>query len=327
MKTDLHRQRKHILVPIVGFLLFVTLYGCASNQVSYVTRPNTMAPIAASEVKSFPDFHAIGEPWQLEGMISVSRPQMINTPESRQETVREVAASLGGNGIVGLLPGVGRKVSRIDCSTALLVAFGGHQQKDTSPLPKFVVCMPSASFKVATVNPLMELQEYLLARAQDLLGFQKGYYVFRCSGLRVDGPSISQGNVTANALSEPLGIAPEYALLIDVEGVNDRGDIVPDHPRTFKITLKLFDLQEMKIVAESTASGVPHEAPLAPMLAGAGFGPGIVAGRAAAETQVAAGPPDEYLALYTGLTQAIKSLPSPSGFRFQVDPASLKDRN
>jgi hypothetical protein len=207
------------------------------------------------------------------------------------------------------------------------VSFGDHQRKGTSPLPKFVACMPPAKFKVATVKHQMELQEYLLARAQDLLGFQKGYYVFGCSGPGVDGPSISLGTVTANALSEPLGIAPEYAFLIDVEGVNNRGDIVPDHPRTFKLTLKLFDLKEMKIVAESSAIGVPHEAPLAPMLAGAGFGPGIVAGRAAAEAQVAAGPPNEYLALYTGLTQAIKSLPSPNGFRFQIDPASLKDRN
>ncbi len=179
---------------------------------------------------------------------------------------------------------------------------------------------------MATVNPQKALQDYLLARTQDLLGFQKGYYVFQCTGPGVDGPSISQGNVAANALSEPLGIAPEYAFLIDVEGVNAQGDIVQEHPRTFKLTLKLFDLQEKKIVAESSAQGVPHEAPLAPMLANAGFGPGIVAGRAAAETQVAADPPDEYLTLYTGLTQAIKSLPSPSGFSFQADPASLKER-
>lgn len=327
MKTDLHQQRNHLLVSIAGFLTFISLCGCAPSRVSCVTRPNTMPPIAADEVEAFPDFRAIGEPWQLEGMISVAQAHSRITPESRQEAVGKVAASMGVNGIVGLLPDVGRIVRRTDCPTALLVAFGGRRQTVANPLPKFVTCMPPATFKVATVNPQVELQEYLLARAQDLLGFQKGYYVFRCGGPGADGPSIFLGKVTANALSEPLGIAPEYALLIDVEGVNDSGAIVLEYPRTFKLTVKLFDLKEMKVVAESSASGIPHEAPLAPMLAGAGFGPGIVAGQAAAETQTAAGPPNEYLALGTGLARAIQSLPSPSGFRFQIDPASLKDRN
>jgi hypothetical protein len=327
MRTDIRQRRKHISLYAIDFLLFVTLCGCASNKVSYISRQPAMASIAASEVKLFPDFHAMGEPWLLEGMISVSRPQMTNTPESRQEIVREVAARLGSNGIVGMLPSAGRRVSRIDCSTALLVAFGSHQPKSASPLPKFIVCMPPAHFKVATVHPQMELQQYLLARIQDLLGFQKGYYVYWCDGPGVDGLSISQGKVTAKALSEPLGIKPEYALLIDVEGLNQQGEVVTNYARTYKITLTLFDLQERKIAAASSSTGVPHEGSLVPMLAGARFGPGIVAGQAAAEGQRAGGPPNEYIALYTALTQAIKTLPSPSGFRFQIDPASLKDRN
>jgi len=84
-EEKLHRQRKYILVSIVGFLLFITLYGCASNQVSYVIQPNTMPPIAASEVKSFPDFHGIGKPWQLEGLM-VPLPGRPSQPQKQELT-------------------------------------------------------------------------------------------------------------------------------------------------------------------------------------------------------------------------------------------------
>ena len=75
----------------------------------------------------------------------------------------------------------------------------------------------------------------------------------------ISSSDILQGSINPAALSEPLGIAPDYALLCDVNGYDETGNIVVSRVRTVKITMTLFDLREKRIAWTATTSGVSKQ--------------------------------------------------------------------
>ena len=80
--------------------------------------------------------------------------------------------------------------------------------------------------------------------------------MYRCDLRGVSNASILQGSIDSASLGEPLGIAPDYALLCNVDRYDEKGNIVVNHSQILKITMMLFDLKEKKIVWTTSTTGM-----------------------------------------------------------------------
>lgn len=121
----------------------------------------------------------------------------------------------------------------------------------------------------------------------------------------VDNSAILQGRAALERLGEPIGIAPDFALLCDVEGYDEQGYIVLRRSKTLRLTFTLYDLQEKKAVWTSTSEALAVKSLLGSVLAG-GL-PELLA-------------PDDFKIVSAAFLKAIASMPAVNGF--QHGPAS-----
>jgi hypothetical protein len=305
MRIKLSKKGKYVSALAVSLLVCTVISGCTVNKVSLLTRQLTGAPIKASEVKLFPRFNDIKEPWRVEGMISAyTLPIINNTAEKRVALIKETVAGLGINAVIGLQydikigswnerTGPGR-------SNGILANIGTTQQQNSEALPKFIVCLPVVHFKIEKTPATNLLDEYLREHIQYSLGYQRGYYVYRCDAPGVDNSSILHGSTSLEALSEPIGIPPDFALLCDVEGYDEQGNIVVRRSKTLRLIMTLYDLKEKKAVWTSATEAISVKSVIGSFFAG-GL-PSLLE-------------PEEFKTVSAALMKAIDNMPSVKGFR------------
>ncbi len=273
MRIQISKIGYYVSASAICLMVCMLISGCTVNKMSLLTCQPTGAPVKASEVKLFPRFNDIKEPYQVEGMISAyTLPIMSNTVEKRVALIKETAADLGLNAVIGLqydikLGPSGPLDERVGPgrSNALLANIGRARQQNPENLPKFIVCLPALNFNKIEKGRVTDLlYKYLREHILYSLGYQKGYYVYKCYAPGVDNASILNGSASLEALGEPIGIAPDFALLCDVEGYDEdrdeKGNIVI---KTLRLTMTLFDLKEKKAVWTSTTRGISSKSVLA----------------------------------------------------------------
>ncbi|MEJ2407177.1 MAG: hypothetical protein P8171_23415 [Candidatus Thiodiazotropha sp.] len=140
--TSIPKIAKHTFFAVFAFLALTLESGCTLNRVSILSQDISNEHVGSSDIKLYPSFNDITEPWQLVGMISAyTLPLTSNTAENRLALVRDQAATLGANAIVGLRQNVGKSIAKPEHSNGLLVKVG----ESLTPKPnlaKFIVCMP-----------------------------------------------------------------------------------------------------------------------------------------------------------------------------------------
>jgi hypothetical protein len=305
-KINQAKKRNYFCMLATSLLVCTLISGCTVNKVSLLTRQPTGASIKASEVKLFPRFNDIKEPCRIEGMISAyTLPIVSNTVEKRVALIKETAADLGINAIIGLQDDIKFRTtwnerSGPGRSNALLATTGSARQQNAEALPKFIVCLPALNFKIEKIQDLGLLDEFLREHILYTLGYQKGYYVYKCDAPGVDNAGILNGSASIEALAEPISIPPDFALLCDVEGYDERGNIVISRSKTLRLAMTLYDLKEKKAVWTSTTEGISTKSIIGSLFVG-GL-PALLE-------------PDEFKAAIAALTKTIDNMPSVKGFR------------
>jgi hypothetical protein len=249
----------------VALLVCMVVSGCTVNRVKILSCQSTEAPIKASDVKLFSSFKEVSEPWRLEGMINAyTMPIMRNTEENRIALIKEEAAGRGINAVIGLQHPTGTAVRRVGRSVGLLAKVGGASKKTADAMPKFIVCFPPVHYLEEDLSK-SDLDDYLLEFMQFYLGYYKGYYVYRCNAPGISKNSILQNGVSPQALSEPIGIAPDYALLCDVgweevgfQFVGTKTGQSYSALYSLTITMTLIDLNERKPISLISV-GIPND--------------------------------------------------------------------
>jgi hypothetical protein len=301
-----HSRAGDFFYILAGSLLLITvLSGCTVNRVSMLTRQPTGNPVAASEVQLYSTFKDISEPWELEGMISVyTLPIMNNDAEKREALIKNTVAVAGINAVVGLqsLTGDGH----VGLSNGILAKQGSARQKDAQVIPKFIVFLPSVNFKIEKEASMNKLDDYLREHIQYFLSYTKGYYVHRYDHPGISNAGVLQGNIDPAALVVPLGVAPDFVLLCDVDGYDESGNIVTHSAKTLKITLTLFDLKQKRVFWTSAGSGKTTQS----LLRGAiMFGPLFCRANLLTESE------ERSFIVRRAIMDAMDSLPIVDGFR------------
>jgi hypothetical protein len=301
----------------------MALSGCTVNRVSLLTRQPTGSPVKESSVKFFPNFKEMNEPWRLEGMISAyTLPIVNNTQKKREALIKETVAGMGINAVVGLLPDVGSGVKRTGRTTGLLANVETKLRDNEEAMPKFIVCLPPVNFKIERNPSMAKLDDYLREYIQFFFSYMKGYYVYKYDAPDLNNDNILQGSIDSAILNEPLGITPDFALLCDVDGYDEKGNIALQRSYTLKLKMTLFDLKEKKPGWTSRTEGISTKSLLGAFVMG-----GLVAGPLGSTLFVAgevASDDDLHTARFA-LMNAMDSLPAVKGFRGGA--ISSMDRN
>lgn len=297
IETNLNKKMECFFILAVSFIICVVVSGCTVNRVSILTREPTGTSVNASEVKFYPSFNDMRDPWQLEGMISAyTLPIMSNSADKREALIKNTIADLGINAVVGLqsLTGAGH----VGLSNGILAKMGIARQKDAKTMPKFIVFLPAVNLKIEKEASMPNLDDYLREHIQYFLSYTKGYYVYRYDPPGISNADVLQGSIDPAALVEQLGIATDYALLCDVVGYDETGNIVVYRARTLKITMTLFDLKEKRVAWSATTSGESKQSFLLLGL------PGLLTQKE-----------EEILLIRNAIMNAMDSLPMVHGFR------------
>jgi len=302
MRATVRMNRSGVYCILVAMLFSImAASGCTVNRMSLLIREPAAAPVKASDVKTYPSFKELRAPWRLEGMISAyTLPIASNSAAKREALIRETVAGLGVDALVGLQQHVGENLKRTSRSVAILARTGAGVQARTDAVPKFIVCVPHANVKIDKTQATDELDQYLLEHAQFSFSYMKGYYVYRCEASGVNEGSLLQGSVDPQNLSEPIGITPDYVLLNEIEGYDEKGNIVVHRSYTLKLALALYDMKEKKKVWSSSTSGISSRSIIAAILTFGGTETGVS---------------DELQTVRSALDRAMDSLPAVAGFR------------
>ena len=263
MTINQWKKLNYFLTLVLSFMIGSVVSGCSVNRISLMSSSPTGSSIQENEVKIYASFKDIEEPWKLEGMIcNWHAPLMHNTPKNREEDLRNAAAKLGANAVIGLNSNVGKALaealggdSYAAIRTLAILAKTGSTQENNQTLPKFIVCLPPVNFNIEKTSGTSNLNDLLLDYIQLLLGYGKGYYAYRSNAKDINSMSILNGTVDATTLHEPLGIAPHYALLCDVNGYDQKGNIVTGQWQSLEIALTLYDLEERKAIWTCSTEG------------------------------------------------------------------------
>jgi hypothetical protein len=304
IKLELIERHNHIPYLAVILMICAVFSGCSHNRASIVTRQPTGTPIKVSDVKLVSSFKDINGPWRLEGSISAYVvPLFKNNAENRETYVKETAAEHGINTVVGLMPDIGEVLGGPNHAHGIMANTSFAQEQNAEPLPKFIVCLPPVNFKIEKTPALSKLDEYIREYAQYILGYGRGYYAYRSNAAGVDNNSILQGSASMEALSEPIGIEPDYAFLFDVDGYNVEGNIIINRTHTLKLSMTLYDFKEKKPVWTRSTEGISSKSILAGLLMGVvGIGMELE-------------PKDDLTSVSRAVDNAIKELPAVKGFK------------
>lgn len=300
----------------VGLVICILLSGCTVNRVSVVTRPWAGGSFKADTVKFWSTFRDIGEPWRIEGMVSVyTLPIMNNTTEKRHVLLADTAAELGAHGVVGVQSLTGE--GHAGLSNGILVRTGRAVQDVDRDRPKFLVFLPPVNFKIRDGLQTAKFDESLREHIQYFLSYTKGYYVHRWNSVDMDLGELLRIPVNPAILLEPLGVMPDYLLLCDVTGYDERGNVVTSRAVTLRIVLTLFDVQERKVVWSSGGAGAAQQS----LLSGAiMFTPLFCWSDLLTESE------ERSVIVRRALLETIDSLPEVPGFRGgPISPVNRKE--
>lgn len=285
----------------VALMVCVAISGCTINRVSILALESSAKPVKPSEVKFYPSLKDVSEHWKLEGMISANLvPIMRNSSQNREELIRNTIAGLGINTVVGVQSLDGNGLFGL--SNAILANIGTAGNENIQTTPKFIAFLPAINYKIEKDPSMPKLDDYLLEHIQHFFSYSKGYYVYYNASSGITNADILKGNIDSDVLAEPLGIAPHYALLCDVDAHKEFGTAWVYRTRTLMITLTLYDLKEKKVVWTSTTSGNAKQGYL-------GFA-GLLTKKE-----------ETCLIIRKALTEAMDSLPKVTGFR--MGPANF----
>lgn len=240
-----------VLNLIIGLIICTALSGCTVNRVSILPPQQSGTQVNASDVKFLSTFREIKEPWTIEGMISAyTLPIASNSAEKREVLIKKEAAEQGISTVVGLQSLTGK--GHTDLSNGILV---GARRKENVDRPKFIAFLPPVNFKIESAPSMNKLDDYLREHIQFFLSYTKGYYVHRWNSPDIGSVRTMQGNIDPDVLLKPLGMIPDFILLCDVDGYDEKGSIVINEAKTLKITLTLIDLKEKRVFWTSAGSG------------------------------------------------------------------------
>lgn len=307
-KKSVFEPMKRFWFLLASLTVFSVTTGCGtSNGVSILARQATRNPIKPSEVRVYPTLRGVSEPWRIEGMISANiLPLMKNTPENRVDLMKDTAANLGINSLVGIRSSVNRHFF-LGHSNAILVNTGTLSEASVQ-VPKFIAFVPKVNFKIENNPSLEKLDDYIREYIRYFLTYSKGYYVYRYDPPGITNSDILQGSLEADLLTDPLGVIPDYALLCDVTGYDEAGNIVVSQVRSLKLAMILYDIKEKKIVWSSDTSASSEQSYVGSVFS---LGGGLLGGLAKMRT-----PHEETLFLIRrAVREAITTLPEPSGFQ------------
>lgn len=299
-----NKEVKSCATLVASLLLMAALSGCAGNRASIMTRQQTGTPIKANEVKIFTSFKDINEPWQLEGMISVYGRSSV---ESREELIKETISGLGINTVVGVQKHPARSVG-------ILANIGTVKPGTAKVMPKYIACLPAVNIKIKTTETAGNIDTVLREWIQASMSNLKGYYVYLSNDRVADILNIAQGGTSPEALSEPIGIAPDYAILVDLEGLSEEGKLMVDYPKALKLTMVLHDLKDRKPVGGGSAIGRVVQQRRIPIYAGSPAAYQLLQAQYAMEDQMN---PIwlVYPAIRKALDDILLSMPAVEGFR------------
>lgn len=243
------------IFPLAFLLMIVTvLSGCTINRVSILAPAPSAHPVKPGDVRLYSSFKDMAQPWKIEGMISAKLlPIMRNSPDNREELIRNTVAARGINAVVGVQATLNGNML-LGISNAILANTGVSNEERVNNLPKFIVVLPAINYRIEKDPSMDKFDEILREHLQHFMGYSKGYYVYH----HPIGPcnsEILQDRISPETLGEPLGIVPHYALLCDIDGYDESGNVIFYRARSIKITLTLFDLKEKKIAWTSNVSG------------------------------------------------------------------------
>lgn len=264
-------------IPAALLLLWAALSGCAIHRVSVLGAEDPRTALKPEEVKLYGTFREVAAPWRLRGMVSAHLlPLMSNTVEARELLVREAAARLGAQAVVGLQDHVGEFGWFKGRSVAILASVGGAPSDDAGrESPRFIACLPPTELLADVPR---ELDDRIRDQLQYFLSYTHGYYTYPCGGPEAGTEAILQGKVSPAALGQPLGMEPHYALRFTIE----RYELVTKRKlhimlpswvsvgsnyteREIRLRVSLFDLAERRDAWSASAIGtttgpVPGEA-------------------------------------------------------------------
>ncbi|HMK59928.1 MAG TPA: hypothetical protein VK452_02140 [Dissulfurispiraceae bacterium] len=227
---------------IISLIICTALSGCTVNRVSILPPQHSAAQVKPSDVRFLSTLRESKEPSAAEGMISAyTLPIASNSAEKREALIREVAAEQGISTVVGLQSLTGE--GHTSLSNGILVS---AVRTENSTSPKFIAFLPPVNFRIRSAPSLNKLDDNLREHIQFFLSYTKGYYVHRWDAPDVGGLRARQGDIDPEVLLKPFGVIPDFIMLCDVDGYDEKGNIVINEAKTLKITLTLVDLKEKK---------------------------------------------------------------------------------
>jgi hypothetical protein len=239
---------------------------------------------------------------------------MSNSVEDREGLMKETVSGLGINTVIGVQTNIRSISSRTNCSTGILANRGTTKPENTKARPKYIACLPAANIKVKTTETARSMDKYLRDYILASMSQLKGYYVYRCDARGADSLSIVQGSTSPDALSEPIGIAPDYAIVVDLEGIDAKGTTIVDNPKVLKLTVILHDLKDRKTAWGGSAIGRIVQQRRIPIWAGNAAAYQLLQAQYAMEDQMN---PIwlVYPAIRKALDDILLSMPAVEGFR------------
>jgi hypothetical protein len=257
LKDEMARGgRSNVYILAAFFLILSTAAGCGIKRVSILNSQPTRTPIKADDVRFYADGKQIKGNWRAVGMISAYlNSKLENTAKNRQALITETVSRQGANAVIGLQNNIGEGIYRPGHSNGILAVVSSANPPDAAPAPKFIVCLPPVNFKIEKNASMNKLDSFIREHIQYYFGYQKGYYVYRFDAPGVSGAAILRGEIDAEVLGEPLGVAPDYALLCDVDCYEQKDNIIIQRSQILEITMTLYDVKRKKIVWLTTTAG------------------------------------------------------------------------
>jgi hypothetical protein len=237
---------------VFGASALLGLTGCATYRVAVLTPSQEGANASAGDVQVVSSFRDIKEPWSVAGMACVASR---SSTKAREDVLKSTVSGLGANTLVAVQSDIAPIYKGAYYSIGIVAKRGAAGTAGARAVPGFIACMLPVKVKVKTPVAAEVLEKYVRDYLWTSLSESKGYYVYRCPTQGTDAPDIFRGDANPRALGEPIGIAPDYVVLAEVEGIDAGGTVVFENPNDLKFTVTLYDLANRKIAWKESSAG------------------------------------------------------------------------
>lgn len=217
-------------------LLGLSLCGCTVNKTSYVSQRSAVPGKTPAEIRVLPKME---KGLQVVGMVNAYlAPLYRNKPAAREELAKETAAGAGADAVVGLMP-----VQGLYLQPAASVGLLAAAEKIGSPQPpKVVVCLAPVIFKIAATNKQDVLDRYLRQEIQ-FWAAKRGYYCYEGNLTGAEIEAVRAGRADLQNQARPSGIVPDYVLLCELTGFDEKGVEALMKTKSITATFALYDLR------------------------------------------------------------------------------------